>query len=145
IVVAGAQARFAAFEQLAVGYSLGADGGAFQSLFNVGGSGFNVSGSSSTVDLSGTDFRWKLLGENGSFSSKDSENVDGLDHLVTYRIDGLNDGATTWLLFWEDLNLDGADNVDGSPSDRDFNDLVVEIKTVPIPLPMAAVSGLGML
>jgi hypothetical protein len=46
--------------------------------------------------------------------------------MVTYRIEGLPDRAThaTWLLMFEDLAGGG---------DRDYNDLVVEVKAIPLP------------
>jgi len=63
-----------------------------------------------------------------------------VDHLVTYKIEGVTDpeyiGKTVWLLFWEDM-----------PSiswDQDYNDFVIEIRTIPEPTTIALL-GLGIL
>lgn len=59
---------------------------------------------------------------------------DGLDHMITYEVTG--DGITdkTWLLFWDDQTCN-------TPSDRDFNDLVIKITARPIPAPGAILLG----
>ncbi len=132
---AKAVGRFAAFNQ-SFGVFEGESGGAFQELFSVSGSGYAVTGEVSNVNLTG-DFRFGRSGQNGPQSSLDGDNVDGLNHLVTYEITGLN-GDKTWLLFWEDLNQ-------GDPTDFDFNDLVVEVTATVIPLPTAIIPALGTL
>jgi hypothetical protein len=142
---ATAEARYANFEQ-AFGYVLGSSGGSFTKLFDVSGSGFNVSGSTTmAIDLLGETFRWARGGDNGIFTSKDGDNKDDLDHMVTYKIEGLNDGTVTWLLFWEDLNKNFWQNEGWLSRDGDFNDLVVEVKATAIPLPAAALPAAGML
>ncbi|MFQ5414938.1 MAG: hypothetical protein ACE5E6_10815 [Phycisphaerae bacterium] len=56
------------------------------------------------------------------------------DHLITYEITGLDRPGPTWLLFWEDRQ---------HGRDRDFNDLVVEVRGVStVPAPGAAVLAL---
>jgi hypothetical protein len=90
---------------------------------------------------------------NRVFSSLAGSNRDGADHLVTYQVDGATpDGTNTYLLCWEDKL--------GRRSDRDFNDMVVEVRTASkvsedaaaaaaisepllIPLPPALWSGLA--
>jgi len=51
------------------------------------------------------------------------------DHMITYEITGLTgagyDGRTVWLLLWDDQKSPG--------TDRDFNDLGVEIVAIPAP------------
>jgi len=122
---------------------------AFQKLFSVGGSGYNVSGSAKNVDLIGQTWSWGRSGGGDTFSSAAAANPDGRDHVVTYRIDGLNDNRTTWALFWEDLDAGRAGH---NSSMADYNDLAVEISaanatasSVAAPLPPAAWSGIAML
>src|SRR5450432_1780241 len=70
------------------------------------GHDYNVSNTNVNISsLSGDTLRWARGGDNGVFSSRNSDNPDHADHMVTYRIDGLSDassGMITWLLFWED-------------------------------------------
>ena len=131
-------AKFASFSQ-AFGYT---DVAGYHELFEVssGGSGFFPAGSQQfTVDLTGKTWRWDRSDANGDatvgslhWSSDQSLNSDGKDHLITYEILGLGGPATTWLLFWDDQYGGG---------DRDFNDLVVEIGATPIPAPGAFLLG----
>jgi MYXO-CTERM domain-containing protein len=132
VAAAAAEARFAGFEQN-FGYFNGASGGAFTQLFATSGSGFAVSGSG-LVDFTGGTWRWGRTGGPNVHSGLASENADGVDHMVTYRITGLG-GATTWLVFFEDKNMGDEE------ADFDYNDLVVEI--VAVPTPMAAGMGLA--
>ena len=143
-----ARARYAGYSQN-FGYYQGADGP---------GTGF-TSGTLVSVDTNpflGTgesfgptnivgEWRWGRTGTTTN-SSLDGENVDGLDHMVTYQITGaglLDLGyaadATVWLLFWDDQDF--------PDTDRDFNDLTVEIvavaMSVPLPAPLA-IAGVGL-
>jgi len=143
-VSASAEARFAKYSQK-FGYVEGFIGGTYQNLFNVTGSGFDVSGETDIGNLlTGKTWRWQRSGTNGPQSSLVLENSDLQDHLVTYQITGLNDGKTTWLLFFEDLTLPS-----GRPYEADFNDLVVEVKAcipddqVPTPEPATALTLVG--
>ncbi len=119
-----ATARFAALSQ-SFGFFTGTSGGSYTNLFDVSGSGYAVSGSATLADMRGLTWRWgRTGGGTGPHSSLITSNADGLDHLVSYRIDGLTDGYTTWMLFWEDRNI-----LPGQPaSDHDYNDLVIELK-----------------
>jgi len=138
-------AAFAKRKQ-AFGYFGGSSGGDFKKLFDVSGtSGFDVQGNAtglgSVLDGSIRFGRSEKLTK--AFSSLASENRDGRDHMITYKVTGL-DGTTNpvYLMFWEDKW--------GRRSDFDFNDLVVEVKGAQgepllIPLPAAAWSGLGSL
>jgi hypothetical protein len=84
------------------------------------------------------DFLWGSQPNSDEYWSKNSYNVDELDHMVTYKIEGLLTDRTVWLLFWEDLS-------GGYPSsDRDFNDFVIEVRAVPEPASML-LFGLGAL
>jgi hypothetical protein len=135
---ASATAIFASFNQQ-FGYYLGSspadspDGNTYHNLFNGDGSGFGVTGGANLSSLSGLTLRWARAGENRVVSSLNSDNADGMDHMITYRIDGLSDestGVDTWLIFFEDMfSFEG--------SDFDYNDLVVEIKATPVPIVQA--------
>ncbi|MCX5659184.1 MAG: DUF4114 domain-containing protein [Planctomycetota bacterium] len=116
------------------GYKSGTASTAFNSLFTVTGTGLAVTGSAS-IDMAtaaGGTWRWARTGNDGRvFTSRDSDNVDAVDHMITYEITGASD-IKTWLIGIED-------NVIGR-SDRDFNDLVVQVQAVPTP----AAVGMGL-
>jgi|SRR5450432_2156741 hypothetical protein len=129
---ATAEAIFAAFNQQ-FGYILG-DGsngsgtGSYVNLFNDTGSGYNVTGAANLGALSGKTLRWARGGQSRVVSSKNSDNADGMDHMVTYRIDGLDDsssGVVTWLIFFED-------KFKSENADFDFQDLAIQIKATPL-------------
>lgn len=126
VISATAEARYAAHSQ-----RFGFDrGNGFELLFDVQGSGTNVTGSAS-VDLTGDLWRWVRRDGNNTntWSSDWTLNYDGMDHLVTYRVTGLDTNEAVWLLFWEDLPV--------CSSDRDYNDLVVEVRALPEPATLA--------
>ncbi len=108
-------------------------------------------------DLEGADFYWGRNRINGLFSSKEDQNRDGLDHLLTYKVipltetffdegeEGPIDLTRNFLLFWEDQTQN--DNVHSYDiGDWDYNDLVVEVQaqynTVPEPAALSLI-GLG--
>jgi hypothetical protein len=130
-----AEARFAGFSQsFGVDMTPG-DGVDHSPFFSVSGSGYTdngLSGSDGPVNIQGT-WAWTRGGSGaGPWSSNTADNWDGEDHMITYQIDDGSD-ATVWWLFFEDLEYGG---------DKDYNDFVVEIRAVPIPLPGAALLGL---
>jgi hypothetical protein len=138
IADAKAEAKFAAYSQK-FGYDL-LDGLGYQPLFNVkitGPTGYDVSGSNSHQFSLGVPWNWARSGQGGTFNSQESRNTDGLDHMVTYQITDLTDpGKAVWMLFWEDL----PGSFTSGSSDRDFNDLAVEVRASPVatvPLPGA--------
>jgi len=156
---ARALARFAGKAQTfgyvpsdSIGSEASESAAAFQRLFNVRGSGYNVTGSSKHIDLVGETWSWARSGGGDTFTSAEGTNGDSRDHVITYRIDGLDNNRTTWALFWEDLDAGRAGH---ASSMSDFNDLVVEVSapnalsggssSVAAPLPPAAWSGLAML
>jgi len=122
-----AEARFAGFSQ-EFGYDTGSG---YTKVFDVVGNSFSVSGSGTLNFTPGSTWQWVRSGMGGTWYS--GSNNDGLDHMITYQITGLGDGLTTWVVFWEDLK--------GRYSDRDYNDLVVEIKGSVIPAPGAILLG----
>ncbi|WP_428938023.1 PEP-CTERM sorting domain-containing protein [Fontivita pretiosa] len=143
--VASAEAKFAVYDQN-FGYFAGPAGGSYTMLFDQTGWGYQVQGDADLTRLAGQILRWGRGGEGRILSSKPSDNADGRDHMVTYRIEfnqipSLDQPPqpqfqlTTWLLFWED-KFEGE-----QLADFDFNDLVVEVKALPIPEP-ATISGL---
>ncbi|MCZ6834170.1 MAG: hypothetical protein O7G85_00195 [Planctomycetota bacterium] len=97
-----------------------------------------------------SDWRW---GRDGTSlqSSLEGENSGSLDHMVTYMITGAglvdlgyDPNAVIWLLFWDDGSLEG--------SNRDFNDLVIQIsaiggQVIPLPAPilLASIGLFGMI
>jgi hypothetical protein len=53
-------------------------------------------------------------------------------------------GYTVWLLFWEDLNFNPTPNA--LTSDRDINDLAIELRAIPEPTTAGLMlAGLGLL
>lgn len=69
-----------------------------------------------------------------------NENTE--DHMVTYFIEGASPTETVWTVFMEDLRF-----TDGTPSDLDYNDFVVEIRAIPEPatICLLALGGLALL
>ena len=123
-VTAEAQAVFAGIPSSPFGYIPGASGGSFSQLFAISGTGYAVTGSGS-FSLGNEDFRFAAQNEFGILSSLPSDNKDGKDHMVTYEVDGLGDSFKTWLLFFDDFGING------NYSDFDYQDLVIQVKTVP--------------
>lgn len=123
--------KYAGYSEL-FGYITGASGGAFVPLLNVTQNGA-ISGQSGqfTVGQSGFNFRF-AIDPNGAdvdpgiWSSVAGENSDGLDHMVTWLITGNSGHADNvigaYVIAFEDLPL--------RQSDRDYNDLVVEVRGV---------------
>jgi hypothetical protein len=129
IATCTAEARFAGFTQ-EFGYRVTSFG--YVKLFDVSSSGCAASGGPATVTFGGTAPTWEWARADDSDSglsnphySDEPSNSDGLDHMVTYAITGIPSVPVTtkvWAVFFEDVN--------GSGSDRDFNDLMVEIRAV---------------
>jgi hypothetical protein len=125
-----AKVRFAR-DQQSIGYWEGTSGGEYTKLFDIQGQGYDVTGGMQLQDMTGKTWRWgRSRGRGGTHSSMPSENADDLDHMVTYKVDGLANsrGYTVWLLFWEDLNFNP--QPDTLTSDRDINDLVIELRAI---------------
>ncbi len=139
IAQASAVAKYAAYSQ-----EFGFDNGSgYQKLFDVnvtGPSGFDIAGASAATFSPGSLWQWARSGTGGTFYSNEASNVDQLDHLVSYQITGasIKPNETVWLLMWEDLPgpLSGMRG-----SDRDFNDLVVEVHARIIPVPGSVLLG----
>lgn len=138
-----AKVRFARDSQ-SLGYWEGESGGTFTKLFDVSGQGYNVTGGTMLQDMRGKTWRWgRSRGRGGTHSSVPTENPDDLDHMVTFQVEGLAgaEGYTVWLLCWEDLNV--SNEPDTLTSDRDFQDLVVEIRATAVPEPATGALVLG--
>ncbi len=100
-------------------------------LFTASGAGYNVQGDGNFTVRD--DFRfWMSPDSPDKWSSQQSDNPDGFDHMVTYSVNsGASAGAK--VIAWEA----------GNPGDRDYNDLVVEVAGVqPVPEP-ASIALMG--
>jgi len=149
IAVTTAQAKYASLNQ----NLFYRDSTGTHHLFQATGSGF-LSGVTSQQFTVAGNFDWirstyhfgDIPFGSRTWSSVESRNHygdpgPGLDHMVTYKITGLNTTDTVWLMFWEDLSgpLGYCDS--GQMADRDFNDLVVEVRARAVPLPGAVMLG----
>jgi len=159
--IASARTVAAFGRKLRTGSYFGAsDGGRITQLMETAGRKFDVSG---VCDIPATADGELCFGRgrkanrvySSVYSSGAESNRDGADHLVTYQVysgSAADNGTATYLLCWEDKL--------GRRSDRDFNDMVVEIRTATtaneaaasaaaisepllIPLPPAVWSGLS--
>lgn len=136
IAVISGEAKFTR-ENLAFGYT---DLAGYHELFEVTESGFLDPGSVMfELDLTDKEWTWdgsiangdKTLSD-GAWSSVESANADGLDHMIAYEVIGLG-AESIWLLFWE---------FDEAGGEYDFNDLVVQIDaTAHVPAPGAVLLG----
>lgn len=125
IATATAEARYAGYPQ-EFGYSFAPP--AFIKLFDVTGSGLAVTGSGIVAFGMASTWQWARAnnsdsGLNNPHFSDEPSNVDGNDHMVTYEITGapgVDPMKKVWLLWWEDIS--------GGGSDRDYNDLVVQLE-----------------
>lgn len=101
---------------------------AFVPLFTVPGGtdGIGLGGPSAPLSSGNVPFLWALNPSGAPlWTSLPSQNSDGLDHMVTWRV---LDRPNTWVIAWEDIE---------GVSDRDFNDLVLEVQVSPVPIPPA--------
>lgn len=113
----------------------------FVPLFSVPGSteGIGLAGPSGNLNSGEAVFVWALNPSGApQWTSRPSENSDGLDHMVTWEIiGGAENNIGNWVIAWEDLAGGG---------DRDFNDIVVEANVAPVPVPAAVwLFGSGLL
>ena len=130
---ATAQAKFASYTQEFGYIPQNNDGSSFNNadflpLFTVSGAtnGIGLGGPNNTLNSGNVPFLWALdPSEAPLWTSLPSQNSDGLDHMVTWKV---VDTPNTWVIAWEDLPGGG---------DRDFNDLVVEVTVAPVPIPGA--------
>ena len=105
------------------GYTGGPFAQSYRKLLDVGGSGFNTSGSAQNFSGKG-DIVWNLSGGNSSiYSTKRSDNPNQQDAAVTYKLTGASDNLVRYVQFWENLNADHP----SKKTRNDYNDLVVEI------------------
>lgn len=111
------------------------ENGKFQRLFTTAGSKAQVAGASART-ASG-DFALRNFRGRGTFSTNDLHNAGKTDQAITYKLSGLDFGGDVYVVFFENRAL--------GRSDRDFNDLVVELSAAHAPSPAAAALGLAML
>ncbi|MCC6681386.1 MAG: DUF4114 domain-containing protein [Phycisphaeraceae bacterium] len=124
---AESQAVFATRSQT-FGYMPGASGGTFQQLIAVTGNQYNVSGAVANMQVNAP-IRLARMDNDYLVTSQPSDNSDGLDHMITYSIQGLNTTQQVMVIFFEDLPQQD------SFADFDYNDLVVELRLAEIPEP----------
>lgn len=146
-VSARAVAAFAGRRKTA-GYFGTSSNGQVHKLFTRAGRQYDVAGAGQTATPVDGSF---ILGTGAAkggkvFSSVAEMNRDGMDQLVSYEVKGTAQQASVYLLCWEDKFA--------GRSDRDYNDLVVEVQAgeaaarapvsqpLLIPLPPAAWTGL---
>jgi hypothetical protein len=136
-----AEVKYASYSQV-FGYIPGVSGGSFVPLFTVEGNGYapDVTMTSSGNSVPGKAtmplFRWGD-GPRGSsldpplWTSCPSDNQDAVGHMVTWKITGNTSRSdnvlSNYVIAWEDLDFRGS-------TDKDYNDLVVEIHGAP-PVP----------
>jgi Domain of unknown function (DUF4114) len=103
-------------------YFAATSGGNTNKLFDLSGRHLSVTGAgTSATPIDGEFLLSKGHADRGRvFSSAAASNVDGMDHLVTYEVKGTGQPASVYLLCWEDKFA--------KRSDRDYNDLVVEVQ-----------------
>jgi hypothetical protein len=121
------------------------DNGNFARLFDVDGNHYDVNGQAEIDMTRGGAFA--RGGESSTNSSINSDNADGRDHLLTYKLSGAGH-EDQWLLFWEDLNLSPA--LGKKRTFADYNDLVIQLTADDppgnlVPLPPAIFSGPAMI
>lgn len=123
---ATAQARYASLSHR-FGYFANGSGTTFTALFDVSGPSSGIldpPGPSASFSVSTPTFRLGLRVLNGTtvtntWSSQQSDNGDGSDHLVVWRIAG---PGNRYAVAWEDLAISSP-----SSSEPDYNDLVIEV------------------
>lgn len=134
---ARAEAKFAGFSQ-DFGYIPQKDGmfnsADFKSLFKVTSGGIDLGAPSATFSSGDVNFLWALDPSGAPlWTSRPDQNSDSLDHMVTWLIAGnegkANNSIGNYVIAWEDLP--------SGNSDRDYNDLVVEVSGAPVPIPAA--------
>jgi hypothetical protein len=126
---ATARARFASLSHR-FGYFANGSGTTFTALFDVSAPSSGIldpGGPTATFTVPSPTFRLALRVLSGStitntWSSQESDNGDGRDHLVAWRIAGPGD---RYVVAWEDLSISSP-----SSSEPDFNDLVIELQGV---------------
>jgi len=137
---AEAQAVFSAVYQ-DFGFFPGEVGGSFQSLFSVTTSGYLGGSPSTTLSEMQTGNIFRFADYPTGFplwSSRVSDNSDGMDHMQTYSITA-GPSAGNYVIAWEDMPKES--------SDVDYQDLIVEVTGVyPVPEPATILLlGLGVL
>ncbi len=127
-----AKAKYAGLNQSFGWNQGGVSGGNYEELLNEGDIG-NLVGV--PVESPG-EYLWGIKPSCYKFWSKQSENIDQKDHMVTYRIESYRPSVSdliprsdsaVWLLFFEDLPSFRC------KSDWDYNDFVIEVNCVPEP------------
>lgn len=124
------QARFAGFSQ-----GFGVDGAQH---ITVTGTGFNPSATGIFNFNTGALFEWTRFGTNGPDSSSTGAGVN--DNMIAWAVVNASNELQSWILAFDD---------GGANNDRDFQDLIVEVRVIPLPggaaLGFAGLAGLACL
>lgn len=122
-----------------VGLALGDSGGTFSDLFTTTSTTPGATSEALGLIPNGGKFRVGATEAGNTanyFSSKASENgaldhdaTHGGDHFVTYALLDKNSSFVSFFLCFED----NADTSPFAPSDYDYNDLIIQMKAVPLP------------
>lgn len=80
-----------------------------------------LQGSTTYLGVDGTNFGFYIAGPGGTFYQQDARNPGGAAQVLSYNGTGINAG--TWLLGFEDAAVSG-------PSDRDYDDCLVQVESV---------------
>ncbi len=131
-----AKAHYASWDQT-FGWKDNTAGGTSTELFDVLGWGYNPGQTDyGPFPVMSTDFEWERSGDKGPTWSSDPDDNGGEDHMITFFVEG-HGIDPTWLVFWEDAPYGAID--------FDFNDMVVQVGVLIVPLPPAAMMGIASL
>ncbi|MDX2130973.1 MAG: DUF4114 domain-containing protein [Planctomycetota bacterium] len=138
-----ARARYAGYSQF-FGYRTSLTAGGFTGGVTSVASGYNDPAAGTLVNIgSPVSFMWmranNAAGTNNAHYSYAALNVAQRDQMVAWEILGAG-GGRRFVVAFEDINQGG------SPDDRDFNDLVMELVVIPLPTGAGlSMAGLGVL
>lgn len=117
IAEASARVRYAGYSQ-EFGWGDGTSTNAW--ITNVANTGVDPDYDGGAQQTFSSNFQWYRRGSGYTWWSLESNNSDANDHMITYELQNYGSGKT-WLILWDDQDVREC-------SDRDFNDLWIEIQ-----------------